>query len=81
MAAGIIELDLHGYTRYQAEIAINAQLRRAKKGIYRIRLIHGFHSGTQLRDFIRTKYRTHPQVLRIELGLNAGQTDLILREF
>ncbi len=30
---------------------------------------------------IRKEYAKHPKVLRIELGLNPGETDLVLREF
>ncbi len=76
----IIELDVHGMTLSQACVAIDAALRRAK-GAYRIRVIHGFHGGTALRDGIRGRYGANGKVKRIELGLNPGQTDLILREF
>ena len=81
MQAGILELDLHGMNAYQAKIAIDAALKRAKAGTYRIRLIHGYHGGTALRDMIRVQYRSHPRILRLELGLNPGETDLVLREF
>ena len=81
MQAGIVELDLHGMNTYQAKIAIDSQLKRAKAGVYRIRLIHGYHGGTALRDMIRQTYRSHPRVIRIELGLNRGETELVLREF
>lgn len=81
MTNGVLELDLHGCTVYQAEIAIDAALRRAKAGTYRIRLVHGYQGGTALKNMIRTKYRSHPKVLRLELGMNQGQTDLVLREY
>ena len=79
MTNAILTLDLHGCTVYQAKIAIDAQLKRAK-GVYRIRLIHGCHGGTALRDMIRKDYRKHPGVLRLEMGSNT-ETDLVLREF
>ena len=81
MQDGILELNLHGMTVYQAKIAIDSQLRRAKKGTYRLRLIHGYHGGTALREMIRSEYRHHPGILRVELGLNPGETELVLREF
>ena len=81
MQPGILELDLHGMNAYQAKTAVDAALRRAKGGTYRLRLIYGYRSGTALRDMLRTAYRSHPKVLRIELGLNPGETDLVLREF
>lgn len=66
---------------YQAQIAIDSKLKRARSGIYRIRLIHGYRGGTALRDMIRAQYRAHPKVIRLEMGLNSGETDLVLREF
>lgn len=81
LSAGIVELDLHGMTRVQAQTAVDAALRRAGGSVYRLRLIHGYHQGTELRDMLRSRYRSHPKVLRLELGLNDGQTELVLREY
>ena len=80
MNESIIELDVHNMNLHQACVAIDAKLRRSK-GVYRIRVIHGDHGGTVLRDGIRSRYAKHPTVKRIELGLNQGETDLVLREF
>ena len=76
---GILELDIHGMTVYQARIALDAALRRAKAGTYRIRVIHGYHGGTALRELVRREYAG--RVRRVELGLNPGVTELVLREF
>lgn len=81
MSESILELDIHGMTQVQAKTAIDAKLRRAGSGVYRLRIIHGYHSGTALRDMIRREYGSHPKVKRVELGLNQGVTDLILREY
>ena len=48
--------------------------------VYRLKVIHGYHGGTVLRDAVRVRYRNHPKVKRIEVGLNPGETDLVLRE-
>ena len=64
----------------QAITAIEARLRRANASVYRLKVIHGYHGGTVLRDAVRSHYRSHPKVRRIEVGLNPGETDLILRE-
>lgn len=80
LSSGIQEIDVHGMTKIQATNLIDARLRQANRGIYRIRVIHGYNNGTGLRDEIRKRYRTHPKVIRLEIGLNMGQTDLILRE-
>ena len=80
MANPFQEIDVHNMTRTQALTAIDARLRRADASVYRRRVIHGFHGGTVLRDAGRTHYKDHPRVKRIEIGLNQGETDLILRE-
>ena len=74
------EIDMHNMTKVQAVTAIDAKLRKADSSVYQLRVIHGFHSGTILRDAVRAHYKNHPKVKRIELGLNPGETTLILRE-
>lgn len=81
MLSGTITLDLHGMNCYQAQVAIDAALRRARPSVYRLELIHGYHGGTELRTMIRREYAKHPKVKRIELGLNPGVTELVLREY
>lgn len=81
MQSGTIRLDLHGMTWWQAQTAIDAALRRAGRSVYRVELIHGYHGGTQLRTMIRQTYAHHPKVLRLELGMNPGTTELVLREY
>ena len=78
--SGFQEIDVHNMTRMQALAAIDAVLRRANASVYRLKVIHGYHGGTVLRDAVRARYREHPKVKRIEIGLNPGETDLILRE-
>ena len=77
---GFPEIDVHNMTRTQAITAIDARLRRADASVYRLRVIHGFHGGTAIRDAVRTHYKNHPKVKRIEIGRNPGETDLVLRE-
>lgn len=77
----IIEINLHGKNQYQSKVAIDAALRRAGPATMRLRIIHGFNSGTSLRDMVRSDYAHHPRVRRIETRLGNGVTDLILREF
>ncbi|NLB16944.1 MAG: Smr/MutS family protein [Clostridiales bacterium] len=77
---GVAELDVHGMNKTQAKTAIDARLRKADRSIYRIRVIHGYHGGTAIRELVRKSYKNHPKVLRIEFGLNQGSTDLVLRE-
>lgn len=81
MQSGLITLDLHGKNTYQVRIAVDALLRRAGRGTYRIRLIHGHHHGTALREFLQTEYAHHPRVKRIILSSDGGTTELVLREY
>ncbi len=80
MMTGVPELDLHGKTRAQARTAIDAALRRADRGVYRIRLIHGSSRGTALRELIESDYASHPRVLRL-VQPHPGVTELVLREY
>lgn len=77
---GFQEIDVHHMTRTQALAAIDARLRRCGASVYRLKVIHGYRGGTVLRDAVRSRYRGHPKVIRIELGLNPGETELVLRE-
>ena len=81
MMAGIVEVDLHGKNVYQAKVTLDAALRRASGGTYRIRCIHGHNGGTALRELVRQEYAHHPRVIRVETKLGPGSTDLVLREF
>ena len=81
MKDAILTVDLHGKNTYQAKITVDALLRRAGSGVYRIRLIHGSHGGTALRDFIRASYSRHPKVKRLILSPDGGTTELVLREY
>ena len=81
MLSGVITADLHGKNTYQAKVTIDALLRRATAGTYRLRIIHGHHGGTALRDFIRQEYTHHPKVKRLMSSPDGGTTELVLREY
>ena len=81
MEHGVTEVNLHGMTQVQARAAVEAALRRVPKSVYRLRLIHGYHGGTALRDMLRREFAGNKKVLRMELGLNPGCTELVLREW
>lgn len=81
MQAGILTADLHGKNTYQARITVDALLRRAGAGTYRIRLIHGYHGGTALKDFLKAEYGRHPKIKRLILSPDGGTTELVLREY
>jgi len=43
---GILTVDIHGKTRAQARVALNAALRKCDASVFRIRVIHGYNRGT-----------------------------------
>lgn len=78
-APGVVTVDLHGKNCYQAKIAVEAALRRAGGEVYRLRLIHGFHGGSALKEMIAREYAARPGVLGIQ-AQGDGVTLLILRK-
>lgn len=80
MQAGFITVDVHGRTRAQAKVAVEAALRRCGPSVYRLRVIHGFNRGTGLRDMLHAEYGGDARVKRILPGANPGITELVLRE-
>lgn len=80
LSSGIIEINVHGMNQYQAKMKIQSVLKRLNSSVYIIRIIHGYHNGTILRDMLRREFRSHPKIKRIELSLNQGITDLIIRD-
>jgi len=81
--AGIVEIDVHGKNVEAAIIEIRKHIESAGTGTYRIRVIHGYHGGTRIRDGIwdEFSYGREPKVKRIAMGDNQGITELVLREF
>lgn len=75
--SGFLTIDLHGCNQYQAEIKLDSAFRRAGRGVYQIRVVHGHNSGTVLRDLTRT-YQNSPKVKRMIPG--AGDTIFVLKE-
>ncbi|MCR4739946.1 MAG: Smr/MutS family protein [Lachnospiraceae bacterium] len=82
MSSGIIEIDLHGKRVEEALKAVKREVGGASGSVYIIRVIHGYHGGTAIREAIwdEFSYGRNPKVLRIKQGINPGITELILRE-
>ncbi|MDD2971843.1 MAG: Smr/MutS family protein [Lachnospiraceae bacterium] len=82
MVVGVVEIDVHGMTTEDAIKEIRRQLAGATSATYRIRVIHGYHGGTRIRDGIQEEfgYERESKVKRISMGNNPGITELILRE-
>lgn len=79
----ITEIDLHGLRTDEAIAKLEKIVNDAPDSIYRIRVIHGFHRGTNIRTAIRYEMDDgrHPRIIKIENGSNEGITELVLKEY
>jgi len=71
------EIDLHGMRKDDAIFRLEKYLDFAPNTLERVTVIHGFNSGTVLRDAVRDF--KHKRVKQIFKGLTDGQTILILK--
>ena len=83
LTTGIIEVDIHGMTAYEAKSYIDKILLKVDGSVYRIRVIHGYHGGTSLKSMLIEEYsfERSKKVKNIQGGNNPGITELVLREF
>ena len=51
--SGFIEIDVHGMNRFQAKTYIDSVLKKAGKDVYRIDIVHGYRSGSSLKEMVR----------------------------
>ena len=56
LTSGIIEVDLHGLRVEDAVKKVKNEVRKAPGSVYTIRLIHGFHGGTRIKDAIEDEF-------------------------
>ncbi len=82
VSTGIIEIDLHGKNVEEAIAAAKRAVATASGSVYIVRLIHGFHGGTRIKNAIADEfaYGRVPKVKGVRPGSNQGITDLILRD-
>ena len=81
LTSGIIEIDLHGLRTEEAVRKVKNEVNKAPGSVYTIRLIHGYHGGTRIREAIEEEfsYSRNDKVKSIRQGSNPGITELILR--
>ena len=76
----VATVDLHGVYQRDAIDLLTGWLNQAPPQVAELRVIHGYHQGTEIRDMVREEYQNHPKVIRMETS-HPGETDLVLREF
>ena len=78
-SGSVVELDIHGETEYSAMQQLTRWLSRAPADVREVRVIHGCHGCTVLRDMVRRKLK-HPRIASKLIALNPGDTRLILKD-
>ena len=81
VTSGIVEIDLHGLKVEDAVRKVRNEVNKAGKSVYTIRVIHGYHGGTRIREAIEDEfsYGRNEKVKSIRRGINPGITELVLR--
>ena len=74
----VMTVDLHQMQSAQAKSWLTAKVTGAPRQIREIVVIHGYRGGTALQNMVRKSFR-HPRVKQVILGLNPGETVLILK--
>ena len=73
MKSQIPEIDVHGFTRLKAKEYIYEELEKyRKKGIYTIRVIHGWNNGTVIRTWLNNS-----SDIKNDLRINKIEEDIL----
>lgn len=70
--------DIHGMTVNEAKKELTHLLSTCDKSIKEIDVLHGYHGGTALLNFVRKDLK-HPRLVRRILSLNQGMTTLVIK--
>jgi hypothetical protein len=74
-----ITIDIHGYTTVEAQKYIEKELANIPKNVKFVRIIHGYHSGDTLKEFVRSRNGIRSKkIRRKKFTMNQGETILEL---
>lgn len=69
------EIDIHGYTELEAKTIIERYIANLPKSVKEVRIIHGYHSGSALKNLVRDKNKIRSKrIKRKKFTLNQGET-------
>ena len=71
-------LDLHRMTKEEAKAELIHALRLVDYDIKCLLIVHGYHSGTVIKNLIRKEFKS-PDVLE-KINLDAGRTIYLLKK-
>ena len=76
----VIEIDIHAFEKMQAKNKLMSLISSAPKDVTEIVVIHGYRSGTILRDMVRNELR-HSRIRDKMISvINPGITTIFLRD-
>jgi len=71
----MVEIDIHGFTKAQAKVEIEKFIAGLPSDVKMVRIIHGYHGGTNLREFVqRPNNIRSKRIKRKRLTMNQGET-------
>ncbi len=75
----MIEIDIHGYTEYDALKVLEKFIVNCDKNEKQILVIHGYHSGSKLKEMVRSSIKLRSKRIRNRRPtMNQGETVLEL---
>ena len=73
-------IDVHGMTKIEAQKAIEQAIKNAPNNCDTLTVIHGYHSGTELKNFIQSRNGIRSKrIERKKYTMNQGETIFVLR--
>ena len=75
----VIEIDIHSYERFEAKNKLMKLISEAPADVKEIVIVHGYNSGTVLRDMVRNELR-HSRIRdKMPSVINPGITTVFLK--
>lgn len=75
-----LSIDVHGQTVKEAQTNIERFIAKAPKNCETITVIHGYHSGTELKKLIQSRNGIRSKrIERKRYTMNQGETIFVLR--
>lgn len=69
-----LQIDLHGMTKYEADLYLTEQLNFLPKDITVVRVIHGYHGGKILFNLVRNEFYHYKIDDILPVFANDGET-------
>ncbi len=74
-----VEIDIHNMTELEAQKHLEKFIANCSKDITEIKVIHGYRSGTALKEMVRNKNKLRSKrIYRRKMTMNQGETILEL---